>query len=172
MPLNKIVPFDQKVWLSSPTMHGDELKYMSEAYDTNWMSTVGGNINAIEQEICAKVGCGYAVALSAGTSALHLAMKLAGIKPGDEVLCSDMTFSATVNPVIYEGGVPVFVDSEYETWNMDPVALERGFGLHPDAKVVVLAHLYGTPAKMDEICSICDAHGAIGRRCRKSWRHI
>ena len=107
MPLNKIVPFDQKVWLSSPTMHGDELKYMSEAYDTNWMSTVGGNINAIEQEICAKVGCGYAVALSAGTSALHLAMKLAGIKPGDEVLCSDMTFSATVNPVIYEGGVPV-----------------------------------------------------------------
>ncbi len=161
MPLNKIVPFDQKVWLSSPTMHGDELKYMSEAYDTNWMSTVGGNINAIEQEICAKVGCGYAVALSAGTSALHLAMKLAGIKPGDEVLCSDMTFSATVNPVIYEGGVPVFVDSEYETWNMDPVALERGFGLHPDAKVVVLAHLYGTPAKMDEICSICDAHGAI-----------
>jgi len=161
MPLNKIVPFDQKVWLSSPTMHGDELKYMSEAYDTNWMSTVGGNINAIEQEICEKVGCGYAVALSAGTSALHLAMKLAGIKPGDEVLCSDMTFSATVNPVIYEGGVPVFVDSEYETWNMDPVALERGFGLHPDAKVVVLAHLYGTPAKMDEICSICDAHGAI-----------
>ncbi|PWL79371.1 MAG: aminotransferase DegT [Coriobacteriia bacterium] len=161
MPLNKIVPFDQKVWLSSPTMHGDELKYMSEAYDTNWMSTVGGNINAIEREICEKVGCGYAVALSAGTSALHLAMKLAGIKPGDEVLCSDMTFSATVNPVIYEGGVPVFVDSEYETWNMDPVALERGFGLHPDAKVVVLAHLYGTPAKMDEICSICDAHGAI-----------
>lgn len=161
MPLNKIVPFDQKVWLSSPTMHGDELKYMSEAYDTNWMSTVGGNINAIEQEICEKVGCGHAVALSAGTSALHLAMKLAGIKPGDEVLCSDMTFSATVNPVIYEGGVPVFVDSEYETWNMDPVALERGFGLHPDAKVVVLAHLYGTPAKMDEICSICDAHGAI-----------
>ena len=107
------------------------------------------------------MGCGYAVALSAGTSALHLAMKLAGIKPGDEVLCSDMTFSATVNPVIYEGGVPVFVDSEYETWNMDPVALERGFGLHPDAKVVVLAHLYGTPAKMDVICSFCDAHGAI-----------
>ena len=161
MPLEKIVPFDQKVWLSSPTMHGDELKYVTEAYDTNWMSTVGANINAIEQEICERVGCGYAVALSAGTSSLHLAMKLAGIRSGDEVLCSDMTFSATVNPVVYEGGIPIFVDSEYETWNMDPVALERAFELHPDARVVVLAHLYGTPAKMDEICAICADHEAV-----------
>lgn len=155
-----IAPFEEKVWLSSPTMHGDELRYVTEAYETNWMSTVGANINEIERQVREKVGCGYAVALSAGTSALHLAMKLAGIKSGDEALCSDMTFAATVNPVVYEGGVPVFVDSEYETWNMDPVALEKAFGLHPQAKVVVLAHLYGTPAKVDEIRAICDAHGA------------
>lgn len=160
MPVNHAMAFDQKVWLSSPTMHGDELKYVTEAYETNWMSTVGANINAIEREISEKLEQRHAVALSAGTSALHLALKLAGVKPGDEVLCSDMTFSATVNPVVYEGGIPVFVDSEYETWNMDPAALERAFELHPDAKVVVLAHLYGTPAKMDEICAICDAHGA------------
>ncbi|WP_305299598.1 DegT/DnrJ/EryC1/StrS family aminotransferase [Parvibacter caecicola] len=155
-----LVPFEEKVWLSSPTMHGDELRYVTEAYETNWMSTVGANINEIERQVAEKVGTDHAVALSAGTSALHLAMKLAGIKPGDEVLCSDMTFSATVNPVVYEGGAPVFVDSEYETWNMDPIALEKAFELHPDAKVVVLAHLYGTPAKLDEILAICDAHGA------------
>lgn len=161
MSASRAIPFEQKVWLSSPTMHGDELKYITEAYETNWMSTVGANIDVIEREICEKLGCAHAVALSAGTSALHLAMKLAGVKPGDEVLCSDMTFSATVNPVVYEGGIPVFVDSEYETWNMDPVALERAFELHPGAKVVVLAHLYGTPAKMDEIRTICDEHGAF-----------
>lgn len=155
-----LVPFEEKVWLSSPTMHGDELRYVTEAYETNWMSTVGENINEIERLVAAKVDCGNAVALATGTSALHLAMKLAGVKPGDEVLCTDMTFSATVNPVAYEGGIPVFVDSEYETWNMDPVALEKAFELHPSAKVVVLAHLYGTPAKLDEIRAICDAHGA------------
>lgn len=156
-----IVPFKEKVWLSSPTMHGEELRYVTEAYDTNWMSTVGANIDAIEQELGAKLGDRNAVALASGTSALHLAMKLVGVKPGDHVLCSDMTFSATVNPVVYEGGIPVFVDSEYETWNMDPVALEKAFELYPDAKVVVLAHLYGTPAKVDEIRSLCDAHGAL-----------
>ncbi|TJW11348.1 DegT/DnrJ/EryC1/StrS family aminotransferase [Parvibacter caecicola] len=155
-----LVPFEEKVWLSSPTMHGDELRYVTEAYETNWMSTVGENINEIERLVAAKVDCGNAVALATGTSALHLAMKLVGVKPGDEVLCTDMTFSATVNPVAYEGGIPVFVDSEYETWNMDPVALEKAFELHPSAKVVVLAHLYGTPAKLDEIRAICDAHGA------------
>lgn len=153
-------PFVEKVWLSSPTMHGDELQYVMEAYETNWMSTLGANINEIERQVAEKVGRGYAVALSAGTSALHLAMKLAGVKPGDCVFCSDMTFAATVNPVVYEGGVPVFVDSEYETWNMDPAALERAFELYPQAKVVVLAHLYGTPAKVDEIRAICNAHGA------------
>lgn len=153
--------FKDKVWLSSPTMHGEELQYITEAYETNWMSTVGQNINKIEEMICGKVGCRYTVALSSGTAALHLAMKLAGIKSGDYVFCSDMTFSATVNPVVYEGGVPIFIDTEYDTWNMDPKALEKAFELYPEVKVVVLAHLYGTPAKVGEIKEICKKHNAI-----------
>ena len=153
--------FKNKVWLSSPTMHGDELKYMTEAYETNWMSTVGENINEIEKQISQKVGCKYAVALSSGTATLHLAVKLAGVKPGDYVFCSDMTFGATVNPVVYEGGIPIFIDTEYDTWNMDPVALEKAFEMYPDVKVVVLVHLYGTPAKIDEIKAICQKHNAI-----------
>ncbi|MCD7716804.1 MAG: aminotransferase class V-fold PLP-dependent enzyme [Lachnospiraceae bacterium] len=154
-------PFKNKIWLSSPTMHGEELKYMTEAYETNWMSTVGANINEVERLTAEKVGCKYAVALSCGTAALHLAIKLAGVKPGDKVFCSDMTFDATVNPVVYEGGIPVFIDTEYDTWNMDPVALEKAFEIYPEVKVVVVAHLYGTPGKIDEIQSICDRHGAI-----------
>ena len=153
--------FENKVWLSSPTMHGEEMEYVKEAYDTNWMSTVGKNINEVEKITCEKVGCKYAVALSAGTAALHLAVKAAGVKPGDKVFCSDMTFDATVNPVVYEGGVPVFIDSEYETWNMDPKALEKSFEMYPEVKVVVLVHLYGTPCKWDEIKEICDRHNAI-----------
>ena len=153
--------FKNKVCLSSPTMHGDELKYITEAYETNWMSTVGENINEIEKQISQKVGCKYAVALSSGTATLHLAVKLAGVKPGDHVFCSDMTFGATVNPVVYEGGIPIFIDTEYETWNMDPVALEKAFEMYPDVKVVVLVHLYGTPAKIDEIKAICQKHNAI-----------
>lgn len=154
-------PFEQKVWLSSPTMHGPELDYVREAYETNWMSTVGANINEAERLACGKVGRKYAVGLTCGTAALHMAVKLAGVKPGDEVICSDMTFDATVNPVVYEGGVPVFVDTEYDTWNMDPVALEKAFELHPSVEVVVVAHLYGTPGKCDEIRRICDKHGAV-----------
>ena len=154
-------PFEKKVWLSSPTMHGEELKYMTEAYETNWMSTVGKNINEVERLVCEKIGCKYAVALSAGTAALHLAVKLAGVKPGDKVFCTDMTFDATVNPVVYEGGIPVFIDSERLTWNMDPVALEKAFELYPEVKVVVLANLYGVPAQMDEIRTICQSHGAV-----------
>lgn len=154
-------PFEQKVWLSSPTMHGDELKYITEAYETNWMSTVGKNIDEVERMISEKIGVKHAVALSSGTSALHLSIKLAGVKPGDKVFCSDVTFSATVNPVVYEGGIPVFIDSEYDTWNMDPIALEKAFELYPDVKVVVLVHLYGTPAKVDEIKEICKKHDAI-----------
>ena len=154
-------PFDKKVWLSSPTMHGEELEYVSQAYRTNWMSTVGENINEVERLAAEKVGVKCAVALGSGTSALHLAMKLAGVKSGDKVFCSDMTFSATVNPVVYEGGVPVFIDTEYDTWNMDPKALERAFELYPEVKVVVVVHLYGTPCKMDEIKAIADKHGAI-----------
>ena len=157
----KVVPFENKVWLASPTMHGEELKFMKEAYDTNWMTTAGSNINALEEQIKDYTKSENVVALSSGTSALHLAMKLAGIKKGDFVFCSDVTFSATVNPVIYEGGIPIFIDSEYETWNMDPKALEKAFEFYPNVKVVVLVHLYGVPAKIDEIKSICDKHGAI-----------
>ena len=153
--------FESKIWLSSPTMHGDEIEYVKEAYETNWMSTVGANINEVERMACEKVGCKYAVGLSAGTAALHMAMKLAGVKRGDKVFCSDVTFDATVNPVVYEGGVPVFIDTEYDTWNMDPVALEKAFEIYPDTKVVVVAHLYGTPGKVDELNTIIKKHGAI-----------
>ena len=161
MTKRKLKPFETKIWLSSPTMHGPELEYVKEAYETNWMSTVGENIHEAERLACEKIGCKYAVALSAGTAALHMAVKLAGVKPGERVFCSDMTFDATVNPVVYEGGVPVFIDTEYETWNMDPAALEKAFELYPEVKVVVVAHLYGTPGKMDEIHGICEKHGAV-----------
>ncbi|MGT2846757.1 DegT/DnrJ/EryC1/StrS family aminotransferase [Streptococcus massiliensis] len=154
-------PFTNKIWLSSPTMHGDELEFIKDAYETNWMSTVGKNITEVEKVSCQKSGCQYAVALSTGTAALHMAIKLAGVKAGDRVFCSSLTFSATVNPVVYEGGVPVFIDSEYDTWNMDPVALEQAFQIYPDTKVVILVHLYGTPAKLDEIRKICQKYGAI-----------
>lgn len=154
-------PFEKKVWLSSPTMHGDELKYMKLAYDTNWMSTLGENINQIEQIFCEEIGCNCAVSLASGTSALHMAVKLAQIKQGEKVFCTDMTFGATVNPVIYEGGEPVFIDTERDTWNMDPDALERAFEKFPDTRIVIVAHLYGTPAKIDELKTVCDKHGAI-----------
>ena len=169
----EIVPFKNKIWLSSPTMHGDELKYVTEAYETNWMSTVGKNIDEIERLIADKVGVKYAVALSAGTAALHLAMKLAGEAVygqteigkgalcGRKVFCSDMTFDATVNPVVYEGGIPVFIDTERDTWNMDPVALEKAFEIYPEVRVIVVAHLYGTPGKIDELRRIADEHGAV-----------
>jgi dTDP-4-amino-4,6-dideoxygalactose transaminase len=157
----KLKPFTNKLWLSSPTMHGDELKYVAEAYENNWMSTVGENIDEVERLVAEKVGCNYAVALSNGTASLHLAVKLAGVKTGDKVFCSDMTFDATVNPVVYEGGVPVFIDTERDTWNMDPIALEKAFEFYPEVKVVVVAHLYGTPGKIDEIKAICDRHGAV-----------
>lgn len=159
--VKKFTPMEKKVWLSSPTMHGEELKYMQEAYETNWMSTVGVNIDEVERLICEKVGCKYAIALASGTAALHLAVKMAGVKSGDKVFCSDMTFAATVNPVVYEKGIPIFIDSEYDTWNMDPMALEKAFALYPEVKVVIVAHLYGSPGKIDEIKAICDKHGAI-----------
>ena len=158
---DQIEKFEPKVWLSSPTMHGEEFEFLKEAYETNWMSTVGANINEVERLVCKKIGCKYAVGLSAGTAALHMAVKLAGVKPGEKVFCSDMTFSATVNPIVYEGGVPVFIDTEYDTWNMDPEALEKAFELYPDVKVVVIAHLYGTPGKVDELRDICEKHGAV-----------
>lgn len=153
--------FENKIWLASPTMHGEEWQYIKQAYDTNWMSTVGENINEAERLACEKVGCKYAVALSCGTASLHLAVKLAGVKPGDNVFCSDMTFAATVNPLLYEKANSIFIDTEYETWNMDPEALEKAFQLYPDTKLVVIANLYGTPAKFDEITAICKKHGAV-----------
>ena len=153
--------FEKKVWLSSPTMHGEEIEYVKKAYETNWMSTVGENINEVERIVAEKIGCKYAVGLSAGTAALHLCMKLAGIKPGMKVFCSDVTFAATVNPVVYEGGIPVFIDTEMDTWNMDPVALEKAFELYPEVRHVVMANLYGVPGKMDEIRAVCDKHGAV-----------
>ena len=157
----KFEPFSDKVWLSSPTMHGDELKYMTEAYETNWMSTVGENINEVECQIAEKVGCKYAVALSAGTAALHMAAKIAGIESGQRIFSSDMTFDATINPMVYEGAVPIFIDTEYDTWNIDPEALGKAFELYPDVKIVVIAHLYGTPGKIDEIKAVADHYGAV-----------
>lgn len=170
---NKFEKFESKVWLSSPTMHGPELEYVKEAYDTNWMSTVGKNINEVEKLAAEKVGCKYAVGLSAGTASLHLSMRLAGIKAygmpkighgtleGKKVFCSDMTFDATVNPVVYEGGEPVFIETEYDSWNMDAQALEKAFEIYPEVKIVVLAHLYGTPGNMDAIMDIIHKHNAI-----------
>ena len=168
-----IKPFEKKIWLSSPTMHGEEFEYIKEAFDTNWLSTVGQNINECERMVAEYVGCKYAVALSAGTAALHLCVKLAGEKlygmarpnegtlRGHKVFCSDMTFDATVNPVAYEDGEAVYIDTERDTWNMDPVALEKAFEIYPEVKLVVIAHLYGTPGKIDEIRAVCDKHGAL-----------
>lgn len=168
-----IEAFNSKVWLSSPTMHGDEQKWVDEAIRTNWVSTVGENINVIENECALNIGRSFSVALSSGTAALHLAIKLAGErlygKPhvghgtleGKKVFCSDMTFAATVNPISYEGGEPVFIDTEYDTWNMDPKALRKAFEIYPDVKLIMMVHLYGTPGKIDEIRKIADEHGAL-----------
>lgn len=153
--------FDNRIWLSSPTMHGEEQAFVQEAFDTNWVSTVGENLHQLEQGICDYVGCKHGVALASGTSAIHMALKMAGVKPGDKVFCSSLTFAASANPITYEKAEPVFIDSEYDTWNMDPEALERAFQLYPETRVVIVVNLYGTPAKMDEIKAICDRHGAI-----------
>ncbi|MBQ9780405.1 MAG: aminotransferase class I/II-fold pyridoxal phosphate-dependent enzyme [Clostridia bacterium] len=161
-----MTPCNHRIPLATPTMHGDEMAYIQEAFDRNWIAPLGFNCDGFEAEMGAYLNCNrktyhHALCLNAGTAALHLAVKLAGVKRGDIVLCSDMTFAATVNPVTYEGGVQVFVDSERETWNMDPRALEKAFEKYPQAKVVMLAHLYGTPARMNEIVEICKLHNAI-----------
>lgn len=165
--------FSSKIWLSSPTMHGDEQRWVDEAIRTNWVSTVGANINEVEKQMAEYVGCKYAVGLSCGTAALHLATKLAGEKlygqakpnqgtlQGHKVFASDCTFDASINPIAYEDGEAVFIDTEYDTWNMDPVALEKAFEIYPEVRLVVVAHLYGTPGKMEEIKRICDAHDAL-----------
>ena len=151
----------KRIFLSSPTMHGEEQMFVKEAFDTNWVAPLGKNVDNFEKEIAEYVGVKHAAALSAGTAALHLAIKLAGVKQGDIVFCSDLTFAATVNPVTYEKGIQVFIDSEEDTWNMDPEALKKAFKKYPKCKCVIVANLYGTPAKLDEIKAICDEHGAI-----------
>lgn len=165
--------FENKVWLSSPTMHGPEMEYMKNAYDTNWMSTVGENVNRVERLTAEYLGIKHAVALSTGTASLHLAMKLAGIEiygmpklgqgclQNKKVFVSDMTFSASVNPIVYEGGIPVFIDTERDSWNMDPEALDKAFEIYPEVRIVVIAHLYGTPAKMEELLDVIEKHKAI-----------
>lgn len=150
-----------RIYLASPTMHQEEQVFIQEAFDTNWVAPLGKNVDEFEKGVAEFVGVKSAAALNAGTAALHLAVKLAGVRRGDKVFCSDLTFSATVNPVSYEGGEQVFIDSERETWNMDPRALERAFERYPDCRCVIAANLYGTPAKLDEIRDICDAHGAV-----------
>lgn len=166
-------PFAEKIWLAKPFMHGPEKTYMIEAYETNWMTTAGANIEEIERLTAEKIGMKYCVGLSTGTAALHMAVRLAGNtvygKPEagygvlfqKKVFCSDCTFDASCNPVVYEGGIPIFIDTEYDTWNMDPASLEKAFEMYPDVKIVVVAHLYGTPGKIDEVKAICDRHGAV-----------
>ncbi len=161
---------EKRINLSTPTMHGEEMGFVQEAFDKNWIAPLGFNCDSFEKEMDSYLNVGIdspyqTLALCSGTAALHLAMKLAGMKRGDRVFCSDMTFAATVNPVSYEGGVQVFIDSEPDSWNMDPVALEKAFQKYPDTKFVVIAHLYGTPSKMDEIMAICEKHGAILAVC-------
>ena len=118
----KFESFKNKIWLSSPTMHGDEIRFISDAIETNWVSTEGANLKEIDKLVKEKLGCKFAVPLSCGTAALHIAVKLAGVKEGDRVFCSDVTFNATVNAIVYEKAIPVFIDSEADTWNMDPVS--------------------------------------------------
>ena len=166
-------PLKEKVWLARPYMHGEEMQYVQDAFDKNWITTAGENIDALEEMVAKKVGVSYAVGLSSGTAALHMAVKLAALDVygqaksgrgslyGKQVFCSDMTFDATVNPVVYEDGEPIFIDTEYDTWNMDPAALEKAFELYPEVRIIVVAHLYGTPAKMERIRQIADEHHAV-----------
>ena len=168
-----IEPFEKKVWLSSPTMHGEEQRWINEAFEANWVTTLGANIQEVERKIAQKIGRTYAVGLSTGTAGVHMATRLAaeklygrakighGTLEGRRVFASDMTFDATVNPIAYEGGEAVFIDTEHETWNMDPVALERAFELYPEVKLIVIAHLYGTPGKIEEIRAVANRYGAL-----------
>ncbi len=147
-----------RIYLSSPTMHGDEQRFVKEAFDTNWVAPLGPNVNTFEQEMAQYTRCGYAAALSSGTAAIHLGLKLLGVEQGDVVFVSSLTFSASCNPIVYEKATPVLIDSEPDTWNLSPQALERAFEKYPHPKAVIVVHLYGTPAKMDEIMEICNRH--------------
>lgn len=166
------------IYLSSPTMCGKEMQYIQEAFDTNWIAPLGENVDKFEQELANMSGSGYAAALSSGTAAIHLALKGVGVKKNDVVFCSDLTFSATCNPVLYENAVPVFIDSEEDTWNMSPEALEKAFEKYPAPAAVIVVNLYGTPAKLDIILDICkkhhvplieDAAESLGAVYREKW---
>ncbi len=148
----------KRIYLSSPTIHEEERKFVQEAFDTNWVAPLGPNVNRLEEEMCTYTGAKAAAALSAGTAAIHLSLKLLDLQPGDVVFVSDLTFSATVNPICYEKAVPVLIDSEEDTWNMCPKALEKAFTLYPEVKAVICVHLYGTPAKLSEIQELCKRH--------------
>ncbi len=148
----------KKIYLSSPTMHGDEQRFVNEAFETNWVAPLGPNVNNLETEMAEYTGCGYAAALSAGTAAIHLGLKLLGVGQGDIVFVSALTFSASCNPIVYEKATPVFIDSEPDTWNMSPKALEKAFEKYPNPKAVIIVHLYGTSAKLDELMDICGKH--------------
>ena len=172
MSMSRIEKFENRVFMSSPTMHGDEQIYIKEAFDTNWIAPLGTNVDAFEKDMAEFIGCVGATALSSGTAAIHLAVKLAGIEADDTVFCSDLTFAATVNPISYEGGNAVFIDAERDTWNMDPAALRKAFqkyddNVHEDGKLykkpkaVIVANLYGTPAKLDEIRDICNEYETL-----------
>ena len=149
----------KRIYLSSPTMHGKEQEFVKEAFDTNWVAPLGPNVDGLEKELAGYAGISHGAALSSGTAAIHLALKLAGVQEGDIVFVPTLTFSATCNPVVYEKAVPVFIDSEAGTWNMSPEALEKAFEKYPSPKAVIVVHLYGTPAKLDEIMAICEKHG-------------
>jgi dTDP-4-amino-4,6-dideoxygalactose transaminase len=149
-----------KIWLSSPHMsdEGYELEYIKEAFDTNWIAPLGANVDGFERELASKIGAKHAAALVSGTAAMHMALKAAGVSQGDIVFCQDLTFSATANPIIYQNAVPVFIDSNYETWNMDPKALEEAFEKYPNVKAVIVVHLYGLSADLDPIIELCKKH--------------
>ncbi|MCR4908054.1 MAG: aminotransferase class I/II-fold pyridoxal phosphate-dependent enzyme [Lachnospiraceae bacterium] len=150
----------KRLYLSSPTMHDGEMEYIKEAFETNWVAPLGANVDGFEQDMEEYLGGGiHAAALSAGTAAVHLAVRLLGVRPGDVVFVSSLTFAASANPITYDGGVPVFIDSDRETWNMDPEALKKAFEKYPSPKAVIVVNLYGTPAKLDELEKICAEHG-------------
>ena len=154
----------EKIWLASPHMsdEGYEMQYVQEAFDTNWVAPLGPNVNEFEKELAIKVGSKHAAAMTSGTGAIHLALKAAGVGEGDIVFCPTLTFSATANPIIYLSATPVFIDSDYETWNMDPKALEAAFEKYGDkVKAVLVVHLYGLSADMDKIMEICNKHNVV-----------
>lgn len=152
-----------RIYLASPHMstEGYEQKFVKEAFDTNWIAPLGENVNKFEEELAQKVNIKCAAALSSGTAAIHMGLKASDVKNNDIVFCQSLTFSATVNPIIYQNAIPVFIDSEEKSWNMDPKALKKAFEKYPNPKAVIVVNLYGNPAKLDEILKICKDHNVL-----------